>query len=199
MTNVKIIVFMIVILGSIAKTYSQKNWQLAKDKEGIKVFVNKVSYSDYYVFKAIMTVRASKLEIVKVLKDVNNYPKWFAFTASSKLINQSTNEQYFLLETDYPWPYSNECMNYRMNFSKIEGNNQEITIIGTNKNTECKFTLKRANGYILLEPDNGNTKITYYFHCEPSQNIPSWLINPRINEMPFQTFKTLRSLLKENY
>jgi hypothetical protein len=193
----KIMVFMIVILASIAKTYSQKNWQLAKDKEGIKVFVNKVSNSDYCAFKAIMTVRASKIEIVKILKDVNTYPKWFAFTASAKLITQSTNEQDFLMETDYPWPYSNECMKYTMNFVKNEFDNQEITIIGTNKNTVCNYTLKRANGYILLESDNENTKITYYFHCEPSQSIPSWLINPRIHEMPFQTFKALRNLLHQ--
>ena len=193
--KVKIIVFLIVISASITRVYPQKTWQLAKDKEGIKAYVSEVPNSGYYAFKAMMSIKASKIEVVKLLKDVANYPKWFAYTASAKLINQTTNEQQFLMETDYPWPYSNECMNYTMNFAKIEGNKQEITIIGTNKNTDCKYSLKRANGYILLEPDNENTKITYYFHSEPSQSIPTWLINPRIHEMPFQTFIYLRKRL----
>jgi hypothetical protein len=191
----KILVFLIVISVGITKVYSQKAWQLAKDKEGIKVYVSKVSFSDYFAFKAVMSVRASEMEVEKILKDIDNYPKWFAFTASAKLIKQTTNEQQFFMEIDYPWPYSNECMNYTMNFVKIQGNKQEITIIGTNKNTNCEYSLKRANGYILLEPDNENTKITYYFHSEPSQNIPTWLINPRIHEMPFQTFISLRKKL----
>jgi len=126
---------------------------------------------------------------------VNKYPEWFAFTASAKLINQITNEQLFFMETDYPWPYSNECMNYHMEFVKIQDNKQKITITGTNKSMNCKKSLKKASGYFLLEPDGGNTKISYYFHSEPSQNIPTWLINPMIHEMPYQTFISMRKKL----
>ncbi len=185
------------ILGSVSTTYSQKSWQLVKDKEGIKVYVNEVSSSAYYAFKAVMSVRNSKVEIINVLKDVSNYPKWFAFTASAKLIDQTTSELRFSMETDYPWPYSNECMNYTMDFGKIEMESQKIVITGINGNTECKYSLKKGNGYILLEPDNGNTKITYCFHSEPSQGIPAWLINPEIHEMPFRTFVSLRKRLTQ--
>ena len=77
------------------------------------------------LFKAIMSVKATESEIIKVLKYVDGYPKWFAFTASTKLISRKTSEQTFFMETDYPWPYSNEGMNYTMKFMKIKNNQQK--------------------------------------------------------------------------
>ena len=191
----KAIAFLLLLSLSITKTHAQKTWELAKNKKGIKVYVSVIPSSDYYAFKAVMSVRATEIEIVKILKDVNKYPDWFAFTASAKLMNQTTNEHLFFMETDYPWPYSNECMNYHMEFVKIQDKKQKITITGTDKNVNCKKSLKKASGYILLEPDGGNTKISYFFHSEPSQNIPKWLINPMIHEMPYQTFISMRKKL----
>lgn len=191
----KAIVFLMLLLVSITNIYTQETWELTINKEGIKVYLSEIPDSDYYAFKAVMSVRATEIEIVKILKDVPKYPEWFAFTASAKLIHRTTNEQLFFMETDYPWPYSNECMKYNMRFSKTESNKQKITITGTTENTHCKYSLKKASGYILLEPDIGHTKISYYFHSEPMQNIPPWLINPMIYKMPYQTFISLRKKL----
>jgi hypothetical protein len=190
------ILLVLFVAFSITKSIAQETWQLVKDKDGIKVYVSKVTNSDYYAFKAIMSVRTTENKIVEILKDANKYSEWFAFTASAKLLSQTENEQIVFIETDYPWPYSNECMNYKMVFEKLEGNKLKISIVGTNTPVICNYSLKKASGYILLEPENENIKITYYFHSEPSQRIKPWLINPRIHEMPFQTLKGLRKKLK---
>ena len=191
----RIILLVLSVVIGIAESKAQEKWQLAKDKDGIKVYVSEVANSDYYAFKAIMSVRTSESKIVEIFKDANKYSDWFAFTASVKLMSQTENEQMVFIETDYPWPFSNECMNYKMVFEKFQRDKLKITIVGMNKDLKCKFSLKKAGGYILLEPENGNIKITYYFHSEPSQRIRPWLINPRIHEMPFQTFKELRKKL----
>lgn len=189
-------IFLLVYLSVVSlKIPAQTNLKLAKDKDGIKVFVGAVTESEYYAFKAVMSVKSTENEILRILKDVSRYPEWFAFTSSVKLISQNENDCQFFLETDYPWPYLNECKNYVMKFTSRQDGKQEIIITGNNIKTSCKYSLKKASGYILLEADGMNTKITYYFHSEPSQKIPSWLINPRIHEMPFQTFVSLRKKL----
>ncbi len=159
--------------------------------------MSEVKNSNYYAFKAIMSVRTTEDKIVEILKDANKYSDWFAFTASAKLISQTENEQMVFIETDYPWPFSNECMNYKMVFEKLQNDKLKTSIVGINGTIKCDYSLKKASGYILLEPENGNIKITYYFHSEPSQHIRAWLINPRIHEMPFQTLKALRKKLNE--
>ena len=193
--DMKFILLGLLMTIVMAKPKAQEKWQIAKDKDGIKVYVSEVANSDYYAFKAIMSVNTIESKIVEILKDANKYSDWFAFTASAKLMSQTENEQMVFIETDYPWPFANECMNYKMVFEKMQGNKLKVSIIGMNSAVKCDFALKKAGGYILLEPENDKIKITYYFHSEPSQRIRSWLINPRIHEMPFQTLKELRKKL----
>jgi hypothetical protein len=193
----RLILLVLFVTMSITKSKAQEIWQLAKDKDGIKVYVSEVTNCDYYAFKAVMSVRTIESKIVEILKDANNYSDWFAFTASAKLISQTENEQIVFIETDYPWPFSNECMNYKMVFEKLQNDKLKISIVGINSTVKCDYSLKKANGYILLEPEIGNIKITYYFHSEPSQKIRPWLINSRIHEMPYQTFKGLIKKLKK--
>jgi hypothetical protein len=193
----RVILLVLFVAISITESKAQEKWQIAKDKDGIKVYVSEVPNSNYYAFKAIMSVRTTESKIVDIFKDADKYSDWFAFTASTKLMSQTENEQMVFIETDYPWPFSNECMNYKMVYEKLKGNKLKISIAGMNTPVICDYSLKKASGYILLEPENGNIKITYYFHSEPSQRIRAWLINPRIHEMPFQTFKELRKKLSE--
>lgn len=192
----KTILLLILLSAGISMIHAQGNWQLAKNKSGIRVFTGAIPGSEYHAFKAEMSVPETQAEIVKILQDVEKYPEWFAFTASAKRISQSSEEQVMILETDYPWPYANECMQYNMQFVKTQSGGLKITISGSNKNTNCKYAMKKAIGYILLEQVDGNSSITYYFHSEPSQNIPAWLINPRIHELPYQTFIALRKRLE---
>ena len=192
-------IVLILLAFGIFNSQVQEKWKLRKDEDGVKVYVNKVPNSNYYAFKAIMFIEVKESEIIQLLKDVNQFPEWFAYTSSTKLISQTSNEQEFLMETDYPWPYSNECMNYKMQFSAFQSGKQKITITESFRSKNCKHSLKKASGYILLEKGKKNIKITYYFHSEPSQNIPSWLINPRIHEMPYQTFISMRKKLNALY
>ena len=192
---VKFSIVLALFFASIHESFAQETWELVKDEQGIQVFVAKVANSDFKAFKAVMSVKTTEDRVLEILKDVNKYPYWFAYTKSVKLIKQSENEQQFSMETDYPWPYYNECSNYSMVFQKSGTGTHRINIVGSDEKTSCKYSLKKANGYILLEPDKGDLRITYYFHSEPSQNIPAGLINPMIYRMPFETFIDLKKRL----
>ncbi len=174
---------------------AQEDWELVKHKNKIKVYTRKLPGSDYVAFKAVMSVNATDKQIISTLKAITEYPNWFAYTASTTLLKETSNQIHFVMETDYPWPYNNECMSYTMEFTKKENGLHKITIAGTDQKTNCKQNLKKANGYILLKTDENQTKIIYIFHSEPSQNIPPWVINPNIHEMPYKTFIALRKTL----
>lgn len=191
----KYTLLLIFLFAFVSKTLSQENWNLAKNEQGIKVYVGEISNSEYHAFKAVMTIKSTVKQILNILKDVNKYNEWFAFTESVKLIKQTDNYQLFEMESDYPWPFANECMKYTMVFQSMENENLKINIIGNRDNLACNNSLKKASGYILLEPVNNDIKITYYFHSEPSQKIPVKLINSIIYKMPFRTFLALKKKL----
>lgn len=108
----KTAILLILTLVSMSNSFAPDQWKLAKNKHGISVYVSEIAGSEYYAFKAVMSVNSTDTQIIEVLRDVSKYPEWFAFTASTKLIQQTMNEQVFFMETDYPWPFSNECMHY---------------------------------------------------------------------------------------
>lgn len=189
-------IFICLIVSSTPPSIAE-DWELVKDKAGIKVYVTKLPNSAYYAFKAEMKVKSSVSEINDILREVELYPEWFAFSKKVQLIRQSKQTQQFYMETDYPWPYANECMEYAMEFHQTD-NRLLVTIDGKKRPLDCKHSLKKASGYILLEVAEEQTTITFYFHSEPSQNIPPWLINPMIDTMPYQTFTALRNRLDKH-
>ncbi|WP_152287615.1 SRPBCC family protein [Flavicella marina] len=194
---INLIMFLLLQVVIQNEVHAQEAWRLVKDKNGIQVYVASVRGSKYVAFKAIMSVQASQATVIKLLKDVENYPNWFAFTASAKLIDLEANELTFFMETDYPWPYANEGMNYQMKFEEKRIGNLKIRITGSNRNMFIKNMLKMARGYILLENFGESILITYMFHCEPSQKIPAWLVNASIDEMPYKTFSAMRNILSK--
>lgn len=188
-----LIVGLFVLIG--LASYGQQKWKLAKRDQGIEIFTTEVMNSNYVAFKATMSIKTTEQEVLKILKDLHKYPEWLAYTASVSEIQQTGLDQRFVMETDYPWPYSNECMKYSMSFQRNDNNGLKVNISGTQGRVGCKYSIKKAEGYILLEPDQDHIRITYYFHSEPSQNIPAFLLNSSIHKMPYQTFLTLKKKL----
>jgi hypothetical protein len=61
---------------SLTKLYAQDNWELVINENGITIYVGEVANNDYYAFKAIMSVKTTEDEVVKILKDINKYTEW---------------------------------------------------------------------------------------------------------------------------
>ncbi len=53
--------------------------------------------------------------------------------------------------------------------------------------------VKHSHGHYLLEPvANSITRVTCTQHTNPGGNIPMWLVNQLIQEMPYRTLQGLR-------
>ena len=55
--------------------------------------------------------------------------------------------------------------------------------------------MEKAEGYILLQREDDKTRVTYEFHSEPGGNVPKWLANNSIAELPYKTLSGLREKL----
>ena len=179
--------------------FSQNNWEIDKNKDGIKVYTKVVKGSSFKAFKAIIEVDNSIGEILKILKNVSEYTKWYGYTKTSKLLKTENDIQYNYVETIFPWPYSNRDMVYKMSIKKYSSGAVKILLKGLPNYIPKKngiVRMKKAEGYILLRPNNGKTKIIYVFHSEPGENIPAWLANNSIADLPFKTLSGLKKMLR---
>lgn len=182
------------------ETFSQTSWELDKNKDGIKVYTRIEKNSGFKSFKAVITVDASTDKIIKTLKNTRDYIKWYGYTKTSKLLKQEKGVQYNYVETIFPWPFRNRDMVYKMTTKKFKNDSIKIYLKGIPDYIQEKtgiVRMKKAEGYILLQPSNNKTKIIYVFHSEPGNNIPTWMANNSIVKLPFKTLSGLRKFLKE--
>ncbi|MEO9476734.1 MAG: START domain-containing protein [Cyclobacteriaceae bacterium] len=178
-------------------SFSQKSWEIEKRQDGVVVYTKDENNSAFKSFKGVVTVEASSDEIVKILRDADKYVEWYGYTQTSKLLKQEAETQYTYVETIFPWPYSNRDMVYRMSIDRLNSGIVEITLTGVPNYLPEKqgvVRMKKAKGYIALRTLGSNTEITYVFHSEPG-NVPAWLANNSIAELPYKTLLGLRRLL----
>ena len=179
--------------------FPQNNWEIDKNKDGIKVYTRAEKGSSFKAFRAIVEVNNSVEEIIKVLKNISEYTNWYGYTKTSKLLKTENGIQYNYVETIFPWPYNNRDMVYKMSIEKYSSGAVKVSLKGLPKYISEKkgiVRMKKAEGYILLQPNNEKTLITYVFHSEPGKNIPVWLANNSIADLPFKTLSGLKKRLK---
>ena len=201
MINKTLVLLLSILLFISLDVFSQASWEVDKNKDGIVVYTRAEKNSSFISFKAVATIDASTDEIINILKNVDSYTKWYGYTKTSKLIKQENGVQYNYVETIFPWPFANRDMVYRMSINSLPSGVVEISLNGLPDYIPEKkgiTRMKKAEGYLLLKPLNGKTEITYEFHSEPGDNIPTWLANNSIAELPFKTLLGLRAVIKEN-
>jgi len=201
MNNRKVALLLSILLLMSLDAYSQSSWEVAKNEDGILVYTRAEKGSAFKSFKAIATLEASTDKIIGKLKDADNYIKWYGYTKTSTLIKQEDSVQYNYVETKFPWPFANRDMVYRMSIKLHHSGVVELSLNGLpNYIPEKKgiARMQKADGYLLLKPLDGKTEITYEFHSEPGDNIPTWLANNSIAELPFLTLRGLTEVLKKN-
>jgi START domain len=181
---------------------AQENWNLMKEKAGIKVYTKTESGSEYKAFKAEMEVNCKIENIVEVLKNMNHQNNWVVNCKEVKLLKTENNDQYYYIETSLPWPFVNRDMVYH--FQYVEINSEQVRVIVTGipeymQPREGIVRMVKTNGYWLLTLiDEYKTAVTYQMHVEPGGSIPAWLANPFIVNVPFSTFKELRNIVQKS-
>jgi hypothetical protein len=195
----KLFLIAIMLLLLPLSAFPQEDWNLVREKAGIKVYTKTGSDSEYKAFKAEMQVRCRIENIVEVIKNMNSINNWVVNCKGVKLLKNEDEDQYYYIETSLPWPFDNRDMVYHFQYIEIDSNQVKVIVTGTPEFIQPRNGIVRmvkANGYWLLTSiDNYMTAITYQMHVEPGGSIPAWLANPFIENVPYSTFHELRNII----
>lgn len=187
-----------------ANTFSQNDWVLKTDKEGIKVYTKGLENSSLKATKTVCVIDASLSRITAVLMDINRAADWVYATKKATLLKQLTpSELYYYSEIAAPWPASNRDFVVLMKVSQDE-RNKTVTVVGENKPTYLpteKNIVRIQQSYtkwLMIPLQNGQVKIEYYLQIDPGGIVPAWLIDMFSTKGPFETFKNLRQQVKKD-
>lgn len=180
-------------------TQTKAQWNLEKNEEGIKVFTRTVDGSNYKEFKAEMVLEYSAENIIKLIKDADNFDKWIHNCKNSKLLKRVSNEEQFnYTESELPFPFENRDMVFKARFSQMK-NIHRVKLEGVRDFIPEKRKITRMDkakgGWELIELENNKTKVIYQLWVEPGGSLPAWLANLKVVEIPFETLKKMRKQL----
>lgn len=188
-----------IIITFTSTANSQDKWELVTRRDGIEVYTMSVDDSAYRSFKALTILNTSSEGIIKILKHFDGYANWFAYTKVAFPLESNGNIDFLYMETQMPWPFYNEDMVYKIDFIENQNSSIKVNLEGVPNYIPAKPGIKRmksANGYILLNPTGAKTEIIYFMHSVPGGNMPVWLANNNIDELPYRTLHNLRGLLE---
>lgn len=177
--------------------FSQVLWTPVTSDAGVTVYTKKLPGRSYHSFKAVSLLPSPPAELAEVLEDVAGYQQWFAYLNSVKLLRAGLDEKYVYMEIDFPWPFANEDMIFRVSANEAESGDKQYLLHGVPSFAPTVDGIKRmrdASGYILLERNGEQSKLTFVMHMELSGAIPPWLANRNIHFLPLKTLHNLAKI-----
>ncbi len=194
-------ILIIVLLFSISIGFGQSEWELKKDKDGIKVYTREVEGSSLKAFKAITVMDGKLSSFVAVLKDVKSYSELFGDMTEAEIIEMQDTFQVHSSVSGAPWPVSDRYGVYSNTYSQ-RYDHKTVTVKvnalqGYIADKEDKVRITEAEGQWIFHPVEYNkVEVTFEMHVDPGGNIPKWVLNMFLVDTPYNDLKTLRERVK---
>jgi len=183
---------------------AEPEWEKRKEKSGIVVYTRAIENTPMDEFKGQVTLSNTSLsEIVEVILDIKNYPKWIPDCMEAEiLLKEGKYHDIHYVAVKAPWPVTNRDAIYEMT-TTLTNNNTFARINleprGDYIKEKKKFVrLYKGSGFWELEESEGNkVKVTYQFLGDPGGKIPAWLANSFVVTNPYQTLINLKNIVQK--
>ncbi len=194
---------------------SEYDWQLVKDKDGIKVYLQKYWADEARAFKGVVLINSSLDSLLAVILDIKACTDWVHRCKNPLLLlKKSFSECYHYQVHKLPFPATNRefIFHSRVTRSAQTGSvsihmkaEPDFCVINSNLCSAISNTslvrVKHSHGHYQLDPVAQRvTRVTWTHHTNPEGHLPTWLINILVREMPYQTLQGLRkTVFQEKY
>jgi len=181
----------------------EAQWELRKDKHGIKVYVREAIDSPFKELKMKFSIDATMSTVVALLQDIEAIPEWVYKCSESSVVEKINNkEEYYYNLMDFPWPMSDRDLILK---SKVSQNPVTKVLRSeshavTNKMPEKEGVIRIIETNLWWEftpKPNGQIDVDYYLKSNPGGYLPAWLVNLAIDQGPIQTVKRFLKILKD--
>ncbi|MNZ12904.1 START domain protein [compost metagenome] len=173
-----------------------EEWKLAKDEDGIKVYLSEVPGSRYKAYRGITTIKADIATLRALQEDVAGSCAWIHECREQKLLKLEGSQSWTYTRFNTPWPVTPR--DSVLHVTSQLGADGSVTRILEG----VPDYLPEAKGYVrvtqveglwkLVPKGAGEVEVTYQLHTEPGGSVPSWLANSFVVDAPFNTLKAMR-------
>ena len=177
-------------------------WELQKDEDNIQVYFKDVENSDIQAFMGKMEMNASVSSIVKVMQDDDTCVDWVQGCISARGVNESTFRESIQYGVNHlPWPADDrDYVNTVSTRDNAETGEIIISLeaVAGHVPISDNVRLTKMNiRYYLLPISDKKTEVIWVQHTEPGGNIPDWLVNMLLIDIPFYSLTRLEAVAQK--
>lgn len=180
--------------------FTQDNWELVKDEEQIKVYMNKGRQDKKltHVRASSETDKGSLRDYYTLMKDVDSYMSWMHGIKNIELLEkQKENEFTYYMLSDFPWPAKDRdiVISTKVYYKKDKG------LVYTDSKKKANV-IPEKEGIQRVEDMNASwsfekighetIKIIYEGKIHSSIDLPDWLKKHVAYIGPFNTIKNIK-------
>ena len=183
--------------------YSQSDWVLKKEKNGIFVYELKKDTAAFNAIKVEAELIGKVEDLVFLVMDVEHHHEWAYGTRSATVLKRiSETEIIFYKEIKSPGPVSDRDMVIRLKvLPGPEVKSARIESVALPAYVPPKEDLVRVpfsnETWVITTVAGQKIKISYYLKIDPGGSLPPLLVNLFVSRGPMETFEKLKELLKK--
>lgn len=193
------------LLLLVATSAGAAEWELARDRGGVKVWTREEPGFPIRAFKAVTVVDSSLSGLVSLILDTDRVSQWAYRIMKIEVLSRDDAEASFVIrtETDFPWPLSNRDVILAGQVSQDD--KTRIVTIRSRSTPVGQYPLDpdflrmpdMVGDWIFRPLGHGKVEVTMIGRANPAGNIPSAVVNLIIHETPYQTLLGLRKIIGE--
>jgi hypothetical protein len=187
----------ILVLLSFCNLVSAQSWTFIREKDGISIYTSQHEGS-FKSFHGEVEFKGDFEKVSSMIGDPTNLDWWADGVENIEVLFFEKDEQIrYYFEYQVPWPFANRDLvtNVQIDEDPLTGTK---TIFSTPFPglVECKPGLVRVTDYYqkwTLQPlDSGNIHITLEGYIDPAGDVPAWLYNIVVVDIPLKLLKKVR-------
>jgi hypothetical protein len=176
-------------------------WEFGKEESGIRAYVRNFPGTGLKEFKGIMYVRGVRLSsMVATFDDTPSYTRWMHNCIESKLLKKmNVHERITYTVTHAPWPATNrDVVVYSLMTQDPKTLTVTIDITGRPdyfpKQKHCVRIPMIRSTWTFMPLESGEVMITYQTANDSGGDLPLWLLNLSVLDLPLSTMDKFRTV-----
>jgi len=193
------LIFIFLMLVLCAEDLHSQSWNLAKEKDGIKIYTRNELNSSLKSFRGEIIFKADIKKVNLLIGDAGNIKWWVKDIGYVKVLDFRKDQfvQYYLIYR-VPWPLTDRdvAVDGRISYDSLTGA-RIVFIKPLPKAVAEKPDLVRIEKFwekwTIKPMDKGYVQVIFEGFVDPNGNVPYWLYNMVVTDTPLKVLKNLRA------
>jgi len=175
-----------------------QSWNFVKEQDGIKIYTRNEPHSSLKSYKGEAVFHASMDKVYLLLGSAKNFDWWDKGFTTIKVLkheDQKFIEYYFIY--DMPWPVTDRDLVVESTIkmdtaSGIYTVSSRPILKAVPENPDLVRITSYWQKWTVQPMEKGNIHVTLEGSVDPGGNIPAWVYNMLVTDMPLKTIRSLR-------